>query len=194
MPRIAAQNIEEHIRLQTTRILDAARDLFSANGYRGTDMSDIARSMGLARNSLYRYYPSKDHILVAVIQRDMGPYIAQTHELGTRTENAAQRIDAWLDLQIELATGPCHAAMRMLGDIGEISGELREEIGALHEPANVVLESSVAELVGGSGRDPKVLSAMIVGMVQHAGAVAMNTKDTASVAEELKQSVRRILE
>jgi AcrR family transcriptional regulator len=194
MPRIAAQNIEEHIRLQTTRILDAARDLFSANGYRRTDMSDIARSMGLARNSLYRYYPSKDHILVAVIQRDMEPYIAQTYELGTRTEDAAQRIDAWLDLQIELATGPCHAAMKMLGDIGEISGELREDIGALHGPANEVLQSSVAELLDGSGRDPNVLSAMIVGMVQHAGALAMNKKDTAPVAEELRQSVRRILE
>jgi AcrR family transcriptional regulator len=194
MPRIAAQNIEEHIRLQTTRILDAARDLFSANGYRGTDMSDIARSIGLARNSLYRYYPSKDHILVAVIQRDMEPYIAKTNELGTQTENAARRIDAWLDLQIELATGPCHAAMKMLGDIGEISGELREDIGALHGPVNMVLESSVVELVSGSGRDPKVLSAMSVGMVQHAGALAMQTNDATSVATELKKSVKRILE
>jgi len=194
MPRIAAQNIEEHIRLQTTRILDAARDLFSANGYRGTDMSDIARSMGLARNSLYRYYPSKDHILVAVIQRDMEPYIAQIHELGAQTDDPAERIDAWPDLQIELATGPCHAAMKMLGDMGEVSGELREDIGTLHEPAHAVLESSVAELLGGSGRDPKVLSVMIVGMVQHAGALAMGTKNATSVATELKKSVRKILE
>jgi AcrR family transcriptional regulator len=194
MPRIAAQNIEEHIRLQTSRILDAARNLFSANGYRGTDMSDIARSMGLARNSLYRYYPSKDHILVAVIQRDMGPYIAQIHELGAQIENPAERIDAWLDLQVELATGPCQAAMRMLGDMGEVPGELREEIGVLHEPANAILASSVAELLGGSDRDPKVLSAMIVGMVQHAGAVAMDGADPASVAGELKQSVRKLLD
>jgi AcrR family transcriptional regulator len=194
MPRIAAQNIEEHIRLQTSRILDAARNLFRTNGYRGTDMSDIARTMGLARNSLYRYYPSKDHILVAVIQRDMEPYVAQIHELGAQTEDPAKRIDEWLDLQMELATGPCHTAMKMLGDMGEISGELREDIGTLHEPAHVVLESSVAELLRGSGRDPKVLSTMIVGMVQHAGALAMNTKDATSVAAELKQSVRKILE
>jgi AcrR family transcriptional regulator len=193
MPKIAAQNIEEHIRLQNNRILDAARDLFSTAGYRGTDMSDIARSMGLARNSLYRYYPSKDHILVAVIQREMEPYIAQTHELGARSQNPSERIDAWLDLQIELATGPCHAAMRMLGDIGEVSSELRAEIGILHEPANTILETSVAELLGGPGRDPKVLSAMIVGMVQHAGAVAMDGADPKSVASELKQSVRKIL-
>jgi AcrR family transcriptional regulator len=194
MPKIAAQSIEEHIRLQTSRILDAARTLFSASGYRETDMSDIAKSMGLARNSLYRYYPSKDHILVAVIQRDMEPYIAQIRELGAQTDVPAERIDAWLDLQIELATGPCHAAMKMLGDMGEVSGELREEIGVLHQPAHTVLESSVAELLSGSARDPKVLSAMIVGMVQHAGALAMDGADPASVVDELKKSVRRILE
>jgi AcrR family transcriptional regulator len=81
VPKISAANIEEHIRVQDGRILDAARALFSANGYRGTDMGDIAKAMGLARNSLYRYYSNKDHILVAVMQRDMIPYVARNRAL-----------------------------------------------------------------------------------------------------------------
>ncbi|MDP7661245.1 MAG: helix-turn-helix domain-containing protein, partial [Gammaproteobacteria bacterium] len=66
-----------HIRNQGKRILDAAQDLFTTRGYQGTDMADIAESMGLARNSLYRYYSNKDHILVAIVRRDMVPFFDQ---------------------------------------------------------------------------------------------------------------------
>lgn len=193
MPRIAAVNIEEHIRLQTGRILDAARKLFSKQGYRGTDMGDIAKSMGLARNSLYRYYASKDHILVAVLKRDMAPIVEQFAQLGERISDPAERIDAWLEMQMDLAAGPCHETIMMLGDIGTASDELRAEIGVLHEPPRTILESSVAELLNGTRRDAKLVSAMIVGMVQSAGAVAMQNDNAAQVASELKRTVRRIL-
>ena len=194
MPRIAAANIEEHIRLQTTRILDATSALLSAKGYRGTDMGDIAKSMGLARNSLYRYYPSKDHILVAVLQRDMAPFVEQIRDLEDQISDPANRINAWLDLQIELATGPCHAAIRMLGDMGELSGDLRKEIGILHELPRAVLESSVEELLKGTARDARLVSAMITGMVQQAGSLAMKRDNAADVARELKLSVGKLLD
>jgi len=193
MPRIAAANIEEHIRVQTTRILDAARALFSTKGYRGTDMGDIAKSMGLARNSLYRYYSSKDHILVAVMQHDMTPFVEQTRALEAQYPDPAKRIDAWLDLQIELASGPCRASINMLGDLTDASPELRKEITALHEPSHTVLESAVAECLKGSGWDLMVVSTVIVAMVRSAGALAIRNNSAAPVLRELKESVGRIL-
>jgi AcrR family transcriptional regulator len=192
MPRIAASNIEEHIRLQTERILDAASTLFSDTGYRCTDMGDIAKSMGLARNSLYRYYASKDHILVAVMKRDMAPIAGRIAELEERFTDPAERIDAWLELQIELATGPCHAMIKMLGDVGDASDELRAEIHTLHEPPNAVLESTIAELLEGTDRDAKLIGAMIVGMVQGAAALAMQKGNAVQVISEMKKSVRKI--
>jgi AcrR family transcriptional regulator len=81
MPRIEAANIEEHVRLQTGRILTAATQLFRDLGYRGTDMEDIAQAVGLARNSLYRYYPNKDHILLACVLRDMVPFVEELQSL-----------------------------------------------------------------------------------------------------------------
>ena len=65
MPRIAAANIKEHVRIQSEKILDAANVLFRNNGYHHTDISDIGSAIGLARNSLYSYFPNKDHILLA---------------------------------------------------------------------------------------------------------------------------------
>lgn len=193
MPKIAAANIEEHVRLQEGRILEVARKLFGENGYRGTDMGEIAKSMGLARNSLYRYYASKDHILVAVIRHDMDPYVERAEGLEVRFPVPLDRIDAWLDMQIELATGPCHATMKMLGDMGDISGELRKELGLLHEPPREALELAVADLLAGTGRDAHVISAMIFGMTQQAGALAMQSRDAEPVIGELKRSVKNIL-
>ena len=149
MPKISAASIEEHIRVQNDRIIDAASELFSVNGYRGTDMGDIAKAMGLARNSLYRYYSNKDHILVAVMQRDMVPYITRIRALEDEIPDPRERIDAWLDLQIELATGPCHASIKMLGDMRDASRDLRREMGALHEPPGAVLSKAVTQLLKG---------------------------------------------
>lgn len=194
MPKISAASIEEHIRVQNGRILDAASELFGAKGYRGTDMGDIAKTMGLARNSLYRYYSSKDHILVAVLQRDMIPYVDRIRALEKSISNPRERIDAWLDLQIELATGPCHAMMKMLGDMRDASQELRQEIGALHEPPDDVLNAAVTEFMKNTQRDVPAICVMIAGMVQSAGGLAMERNRATSVARELKNSVGKILD
>lgn len=89
MPRIEAANIEEHVRRQTGRIRSAATQLFRDLGYRGTDMEDIAQAVGLARNSLYRYYPNKDHILLACVLRDMVPFVEELKNPGPLSRSAA---------------------------------------------------------------------------------------------------------
>ncbi len=194
MPRIEASNIEEHIRMQTGRILDAAGDLFRERGYRRTDMNDIARRIGLARNSLYRYYPNKDHILLACVQRDMAPYLEQVRELESEYRDPRDRIDAWIDLQMKIATGPCRATMEMIGEIRETSPKFRREIRALHEPPARVIGGAIAELMGGTDRDARTLAAMIHSMVQSAADQGISRGDFPAVVGELKRSIARILD
>jgi AcrR family transcriptional regulator len=193
MPKIEAANIEEHIRNQTDRILNAAAGLFRSQGYRATDMGEIARSIGLARNSLYRYYASKDHIFVASMQRDMAPYLDEVARLEEKFPDPARRIDAWLDLQMEMAIGPCRTAMNLIGDITEASPELRKEIGILHESPHRVLESAVTQCLAGTVRDVAVVTSIIASMVQSAGAQIIQSGRQAAVLAELKRSVERIL-
>ena len=128
MPRIDAASIEEHVRVQTARILAAATKLFQANGFRKTDMDDIAKAVGLARNSLYRYYPNKDFILLACVERDMGAYIEQMHTLGTQYPDPLERIGAWLDMQIDMATSPAHATLEHMAEIRSDAPELRKKL------------------------------------------------------------------
>ena len=193
MPKIAAANIEDHIRNQEERILNSARDLFTTQGYRDTDMADIARSMGLARNSLYRYYPSKDHILVAVVQRDMAPFFEQLVAFQKSIADPIERIDAWIGMQMEIAAGPCDAMIRMLGEIPMNARELRKEISALHGPPMRVLQDTLEQVLEGSGRDVQMITVMISSMVRSVVSVAIQMEESDACIEELRRSVSKIL-
>lgn len=51
------------------RIVAAAERMFTEKGYRGTTMAGIAREVGVANNSVYWYFPSKDALFCTVVER-----------------------------------------------------------------------------------------------------------------------------
>ncbi len=51
------------------RIARAAFELFARSGLEGTSAQDIARAAFVSRTNLYRYYPSKVHMLLAHFER-----------------------------------------------------------------------------------------------------------------------------
>ncbi len=60
-PRIRARNEE--------RILRAAVGLFADKSFHGTHMKEIARVSGLPKTNVYYYFPTKESIYAAVIER-----------------------------------------------------------------------------------------------------------------------------
>ena len=50
-------------------ILDAAVRRLREGGYDGLSMVGIARELGVAQNAVYWYFPSKDHLFVAALER-----------------------------------------------------------------------------------------------------------------------------
>ena len=51
------------------RILDAGQDMLIAHGYDGASTNRIAAAAGISPGSLYQYFPNKDAIAAAVIDR-----------------------------------------------------------------------------------------------------------------------------
>jgi len=51
-----------------TRILTAARQVFAAKGFRGGSLNEIAVAAGLTRAGLLHHYPSKQDVLVALLE------------------------------------------------------------------------------------------------------------------------------
>lgn len=59
------------------RILEAALVSFAENGYKGTNLRELAAGMGLSKSALYRHYESKEDIWNAVLDQMEAYYIAR---------------------------------------------------------------------------------------------------------------------
>ena len=59
------------------RILDAALVSFAENGYKGTNLRDLAAGMGLSKSALYRHYESKEDIWNAVFDQMEAYYVSR---------------------------------------------------------------------------------------------------------------------
>src|SRR5918993_1238022 len=52
------------------RILNAAEHCFVRSGFHRTTMQDVAAEAGMSPGNLYRYFPSKDAIVIGLTERD----------------------------------------------------------------------------------------------------------------------------
>ena len=58
------------------RILSAALEMFSQNGYAGTNIRELTASLGLVKSSMYRHFKSKEEIWNTLLDR-MSAYYAE---------------------------------------------------------------------------------------------------------------------
>jgi AcrR family transcriptional regulator len=65
MPKVG----QEHLDARRQQIVDAARARFASHGFAGTSMADIVTESGLSTGAIYRYFASKDDIVVAVCEQ-----------------------------------------------------------------------------------------------------------------------------
>jgi AcrR family transcriptional regulator len=59
------------------RILDTAIELLQKWGYRKTTLEDIAREAGVAKGTIYLYWPTREKLFVAIIEREQGKLLGE---------------------------------------------------------------------------------------------------------------------
>lgn len=74
MPR-TRPDIEREAKV--AQIVDAAVVRLTEGGYDALSVAAIARELNLAQNALYWYFPSKDHLFVAALERMMRDIVAR---------------------------------------------------------------------------------------------------------------------
>lgn len=65
MPRVS----QAHLDARRLQIVDAARARFASHGFARTSMADIVTASGLSNGAIYRYFTSKDEIVIAVCEQ-----------------------------------------------------------------------------------------------------------------------------
>lgn len=79
------------------RIIDATHEAISRQGFKHLSMSDICRISGVARGTLYRYFPTKEDLLEGVAGRVRQRFEEGLEEITHLPHTAYERLDAVLD-------------------------------------------------------------------------------------------------
>jgi TetR/AcrR family transcriptional regulator, cholesterol catabolism regulator len=83
-------------RKRRERILDATVALASQGGYDAVQMRAVAEHAEVALGTLYRYFPSKVHLLVSALARDLDAAEAAGRDQPPVGDTAAERVAALL--------------------------------------------------------------------------------------------------
>jgi len=102
MPRVSA----EHLAARRQQILDAARRRFARDGFHATSMQQVIAEAGLSVGAVYRYFPSKSDLIVAIAQQMADGIAAQlTVIAGDPDQSLADVMEAAAGV-VEANTGP----------------------------------------------------------------------------------------
>jgi AcrR family transcriptional regulator len=88
---------------RVTEILNAAREIFAAQGYAGLSMRSVAAQVGISLGNVQHYYKSKDLLIEAVLLTTMNAFQAKIDNIATvmgqesRLEQLMSTIDMFLD-------------------------------------------------------------------------------------------------
>ncbi|MGY3336469.1 AcrR family transcriptional regulator [Streptomyces filamentosus] len=134
-----------------SQLLQAAADVFCANGYTATSTNAIAREAKVSPGTLYQYFPNKEAIAIELGGRLIHE-MRERHGQVFTPENAAlplpELIDAVLDPMIEFnCLNPAFLAL-MHGS--NVPGRIAEE----HDELHASLLSQVRELIGARAVPP----------------------------------------
>lgn len=79
------------------RILNVAAEHFGELGYQAATMTRIATNAGLSRAALYKHYPTKESLLLALHERLVTESVKRSRELLAADEPAPDVIRHWLE-------------------------------------------------------------------------------------------------
>lgn len=68
MPRVS----DEHLAARRQQILDAARRCFLRDGFHNTSMQDVIAEAGLSVGAVYRYFRSKNDLVMSIAETAIG--------------------------------------------------------------------------------------------------------------------------
>jgi AcrR family transcriptional regulator len=158
-------------RLTVEAILDAAARVFERHGYAAGTTNRIAERAGISIGSLYQYYPNKDAVLVALVQRHLDEGVAALGLVMEELRDAPPPLQAGLRRIVE-AMVALHrerpALHRVLFEEAPRPPALRRRLAAL-DAASTAAVAAYLRACGDAldpARDPDVAARLVVQVIE----------------------------
>ncbi len=116
-------------------ILKAAENLIKTLGFNGFSYKDISSIVGIRTSSIHYYFPTKNDLAKAVIQRQRAKMIEYLSEIDEMDEDAKGKLRAYTELYYELSNdggNMCPVAM-LSAERDSLSDTVIEDINGYFE-------------------------------------------------------------
>jgi len=101
----------QHERTARDRILNAARDLFAANGFHQSAMAELATAAQVSVGQIYRLFKGKEDIIEAIVKSDMQERETIISSLQTRLDAGEISIERTFELLLLEVMDDPHEAL-----------------------------------------------------------------------------------
>jgi AcrR family transcriptional regulator len=148
------------------QLLEAAQEVFVANGYHAAAMDDIADRAGVSKPVLYQHFPGKLDLYLALLDTSCDAIIASVREALRSTEDNKLRVAATIHAFYDYVAN-AQGAFRLVFE-SDLTNEpaVRERVDRVtHACAEAVSEVISAD-AGLSKEQSMVLAVSLVGMAQ----------------------------
>lgn len=146
MPKVT----QAHLDARRQQILDAARTRFASHGFARTAMTDLVAESGLSIGAIYRYFTSKDEIVVAICEQGSD---------ALPTELTGEAVHAFLEhvRAREREVGHARLTTQILAEAA-----ISPALAVIVERQQAALRSAVAALVPAGADAEQVAEAFVV--------------------------------
>lgn len=84
------------------RILRAAVEIFSRNGFFNSKVSEIARAASVADGTIYLYFKNKDDLLISLFEEKMGEVVTDVRRRIAAGGNALEKLKIFIENHMDL--------------------------------------------------------------------------------------------
>ena len=169
-------------------MINAAIRLFNERGVAEVSLADIAKEVGLARNSIYRYFPDTAHILAAWFRTTIEPLIHRSDAIAADfDESLSRRLHLWVLAQIEYLVHPDHSVMLVASNqLTSMPADVRTELAEGHRRlygslGRILSDGGLAD----QGRSVQLVTMLIAALIRGAAEQVRAGADVNAVRTEL---------
>jgi len=148
------------------QLLEAAQEVFVANGYHAAAMDDIADRAGVSKPVLYQHFPGKLDLYLALLDTSCDAIVASVRDALRSTDDNKERVGATIHAFYEYVAN-AQGAFRLVFE-SDLTNEtaVRERVDLVtHQCAEACSEVISAD-AGLSKEQSMVLAVSLVGMAQ----------------------------
>ena len=135
-------------RERRAQLLDAAREVFVAQGYHAAAMDDIAEAAGVSKPVLYQHFPGKLDLYLALLDSSSDTLVARVSEALASTADNKLRVQATVQAYFDFVDDP-GGAFRLIFE-SDLTNEsaVRERVDRTNDACALLVSKVIAEDTG----------------------------------------------